>query len=699
MWEKLNNEKSKNIETYENIATKEMNDNTENTENCQSLDISLFEGKFEKGKLTQLKEILCKIKNIIFNLRNFTYFLFILSIILYFMSLQGCYKSFQQCQDLAKNTRFYINLGIILVFSCAIFSLSFLIQIVSDLPKYNYIIFLLPYILIFFFTQGTDFAHHGTYNFFCFVFLFPVFLAIYFYIYKILFYCYNRERKKWSIILTITLLIILYINHSTNCNHYYDGLGSEKIINDPLYDSCEFQLPYRCGFKYFSGVFDFSVFKRDCLDINDKKVHFLKHLNKSLEKYNTFYYPRTEHWPPRNTYNNLHDYVLDAISYEYDKDNEVSINFENNIGKVDIYLKKNETLVKERKKIAELNPVKYDNVYIIYLDAISRNHFQRKLKKSSKLIEQLLYSNKINKINNNINPTDESIKNFNSFQFFKYYNFNGFTRGNNMPFIYGSSENAFTGISMTKFYKEKGFITCMTHNSCNKEIFDWEDYFYREFEFSDWDHENVALFCDTNYEDKANKWKMVYGKTSIYRKCFYGKDSFEYNFEYVNQFLEAYKNERKFFKLMIVDGHEMTMEVIKFIDDSLTKFILNILNNYSTDKTAIMIMSDHGSHMPFIYDAILYEEKNFEVHMGSFFLILSGNNTNILENLYYNQQKFLTPYDLHDTLLDMINVNKFLYPQMDNNKGQSLFEKINGKERNCGAFHEEIMGDCFCKKY
>jgi hypothetical protein len=118
------------------------------------------------------------------------------------------------------------------------------------------------------------------------------------------------------------------------------------------------------------------------------------------------------------------------------------------------------------------------------------------MKKTSKIIEQMLY---------NSTTKNDSYKNYNSFQFFKYHNLEGATMGNNFPFIYGNSQYASSGISITRFFKEKGYITCFTHNSCNKEIFDWYDSYYKNFEFSDWDHENVALFCDTNYEDKFDK--------------------------------------------------------------------------------------------------------------------------------------------------------------------------------------------------
>ena len=85
-----------------------------------------------------------------------------------------------------------------------------------------------------------------------------------------------------------------------------------------------------------------------------------------------------------------------------------------------------------------------------------------------------------------------------------------------------------------KYFKAKGFITAAAHNSCNKEIFDWYNYKYTSF--SHYDHENVALFCDPNFEDKNDQWSIKKGKCSILRKCFYDRDSFDYNFEYILNF-------------------------------------------------------------------------------------------------------------------------------------------------------------------
>lgn len=334
--------------------------------------------------------------------------------------------------------------------------------------------------------------------------------------------------------------------------------------------------------------------------------------------------------------------------------------------------------------------MKFNNIYLIYLDALSRKNFIRKLKKSSNLIEKILYSN---------TKKDEKFEKFSAFQFFKYHNFNGATQGNIYPLFFGNKRYSKKGISIVKFFNERGYITAAAHNSCNKEIFDW-DYIDKNIIFDNYDHENVAMFCDPNYEDKIEKWSIRKGKSSILRRCFYGKDSFDYNFEYILQFLEAYKNERKYFRISFGDGHEATTEVIKFIDNSLSIFIQKILDYYFDKKTAIFILSDHGAHIPGPYDILFYEEKIIENYLGLFILIIPNSKENNLDNIYYNQQIMMTTYDIHDTLLDMINVNKYDYKDMNLDKGQSIFSKINGKLRNCEKYEEHITKEfCFCLNY
>ena len=460
-------------------------------------------------------------------------------------------------------------------------------------------------------------------------------------------------------------------------------------------NKCFIKKPKTCGYDLLSGIFDLNYFrKKSCEGFSDKKEKFLLYLDKNLQGYDNFSYPRTEYWKPESSYKGLSDLVEKKINVAKEnnsQNNEVFVSFKEDKGEINIKMKRNKTLIDIKRKIAKNFKVKFNNVYLIYFDAISRNHFRRRLKKSTKIIEKMLFTNK-NK--------DIFFKKYQAFQFFKYHSFEDYTEGNIYPLFYGNKRNSETGISIVKFFNEKGFITASTHNSCNKEFFDWFEN-TQKVTFANFDHENIAMYCDTNYENKMNKWSILGGKSSVVRRCLYGKDSFEYSFEYILQFLENYKNERKFFRMSFEDGHESTTEVIKFIDNSFSSFLLKLFTkNYFDDKTALFIFSDHGQHIPGPYDALFYEEKMFEQYLGLLLLIIPNDKNYNSSNIFFNQQQFITVYDIHDTLLDIINVNKYNYNELEKNKGQSLFLKINGKERSCQNYSEEINEHfCFCDNY
>ena len=63
--------------------------------------------------------------------------------------------------------------------------------------------------------------------------------------------------------------------------------------------------------------------------------------------------------------------------------------------------------------------VKFENVYVVYIDSLSRQHFQRKLKKTSKLMDFLLRNRIIKYIDEEYSAygIEENLK---AYQFFKY---------------------------------------------------------------------------------------------------------------------------------------------------------------------------------------------------------------------------------------------------------------------------------------
>ena len=207
-----------------------------------------------------------------------------------------------------------------------------------------------------------------------------------------------------------------------------------------------------------------------------------------------------------------------------------------------------------------------------------------------------------------INDKNNNNKKIAAFQFLKYNNFRPSTQVNVLPMFYGDSMKSEKGTSLIKYFKENGYITGGSENICHKELFLLEEDKNRDVIFESFDHENFAMFCDPNYNPPNNRVSLFKGLFSMMRRCLYGKDTFEWVVEYGYKFLEQYKDERKFLRLGFIDGHEGTMEAIKYLDKHLFKFLEFYINNYFTSSTAIIIASDHGENMLSIHHLLNLDE-------------------------------------------------------------------------------------------
>ena len=709
MEEHSKNEKL-NIIEYKSVSNDDIEENNNEINNINNYNQVKIETELEiNTKPNKSKNIFQKIiisfkENIKILLTGCFYSLFASSVFLYILSLEGCKKkNIDEClvDDQIEN---YVYAGIKLLICCIIVSIVLLIQLILKLPKINFIIYIIPYLILFHYYKGVDLQNHGTYNTFAFLFVTPI-ITLYFYIIYYMFYsfCTKKFIRGLIILFLFTLKFFIYFYFS-NCNNFYKGLNGVDIENNKETDKCYMIRPNKCSMKFIDPFFDVSNLKGDCKGKWSRKRRFMKYLKKSFEEINYFYYPRIEFSPKKDTYTeNIFNYVYNNIGGVKEnpkeaENAEVFLDFTHSEGKIVINLKKNETLIKERRILAEKNDVKFDNVYIFYIDAISRNHFLKRMKKIKGVLEEMLYSKQVdNKNNYNNKVIDERYKRYNSFQFIKYQNMPGTTAPNMFPLFYGVPLGDKSGISLTKFFKEKGFITANTINSCYRDLFHLSKRSIENFEVENFDHENMPMFCDTNFLDPQMIWAYQQGENAIFRKCLYGKDSYEYMFEYMTQFLEAYKDERKYMRICFSDAHEATQHLIKHVDEPLYNFLNLIFDKYSDDNTAIIFLSDHGGKLPGPYAVLFIEEWKFESELSSLFLILPKNNNKYNKNIVLNNEKrFLSNYDFYSTILDYLNINKTEIKEIRQEYGQSLLTPIDGMKRDCNTVG---IRDCYCHNY
>ena len=192
------------------------------------------------------------------------------------------------------------------------------------------------------------------------------------------------------------------------------------------------------------------------------------------------------------------------------------------------------------------------------------------------------------------------------------------------------------------------------------------------------DHE--FLLCDPN---RKNINSMV-------KRCLYGKTDIEYQYEYGLKFWQLYKNNRKFLMIVNNDGHEGTLEVIKYDDDIVFNFLNTLYNENLLRDTTILLLSDHGTPMPSVYN--FNEFYNIERLLPMLFIMTSDKENltyhNQYHNIYENQQKLVTAYDIYNTICYlMLGYNYFDENNSKNDYifkskfGISLFEPINSKRK------------------
>ena len=685
-----------------------MNENqllfSEGSENAKK-EIILKNIRFSKIKYQEKKKK--KIKKIII-LNIFYFILIMIGIYLYFITLRNvCEGTQAQCLSQLNSTIFYI-LGIQMIFSVLILEIVILLIINKIIPFYHIIYTIALYVyLVHIYDTGSDLHQHGSYNKIVFYFLIISIAIILGIIYLIYFLLRKKYYKSIFSLMSIFILIFLFLRQKlyNGCKNWVYGLNGIIVENEPSRDKCYFIHPNKCWINLQDGIFDVSrILGETCENFRkDEKSELFKYLSDDLQSSLNLGYPITIHfdWQNESLFKNFYENVMKKMinleTWNNDKekndrkilDPEVFIRFDNlsKLGHIEINVKRNETLAEERKKI--FNNLKYKelprykNILFLFIDSLSRPQFIRKMKKTQKFLEQFYQEN----------------NQFDFYQMLKFHSLLFFTMPNVNPMFYGESMFNKNGTNLIRAFKEKGFITAQCNNICGRELYDLEKEYELKLDYEDFDHENIAMFCDPNYFKNESPYTAFIGPYALKRRCLYGRDTFEYIFEYSEKFWEAYKNEPKFLRLAFQEAHEGTEEVITLLDKALYNFLIGFQNKGNLDNTAIFFISDHGNNMFGFNEIFKFEDYMLEKSLPSWFMLLpKSNNKKVKEIIKSNQQIFVTAYDIHETLLDILNIEETSHYR--SNKGKSIFKNINAEERNCDYYGKEIDSQwCRCYKY
>lgn len=667
----------------------------------------------------------------------------IFSYLFYVKSLEGCYLTQAQCL-VTLSPGFFKNLVVLLLSSSFVYSLVFITTFFFKISSiYIFLLNSFVYLLLFIYDKGNDLAYHGYYNKIIFIISTVLWIIVILNFYLI-FYIILYKKRKYKLIaffffVLIALESILNLKLKDACKYWDKGLNNESINNEGIYSNCVIKKPLYCWQNVFDNLFDVSyIIKEDCNQFRKgEKEEFLKLIDSKYKNYNKFAYPNISNWPwiPTSYYNRFQKYIFKNMIVYDDNNNEVlknnelnkeyfdlnsldknisefkikklkpeiflSFDKENNLGKIQINIDKNDDLIEKRKlkynknknilnsyyKTSNIDKtiVEGNDVMIIYIDAISRVHYLRKMKKVTEFIN-FFYNKK--------SLSHEA------FQFFKYIQFRAATQFNINPMFYGQSQSSYKGTGYTYNLHEMGYITGKVLNMCSRELYDLEkdeldpNKTIENINFNTYDYDGTQLFCDPNYTSPDHPYSPYIGPYSVKKRCLYGKDTFQYAIDYAEKFWKAYspneKDIKKFFALHFIDAHEGTNEVAKYLDTYLSKFLWDMYYDNRFYKTSLIFVSDHGNQMIGLYQAFNCNDFDIEKVLGALFVVLPNENDYsyddnklIIENLKYNQNALISPYDIYSTILEIV--------------GFRQYEEVY-KSNNCTSSSEHIMDKSICKE-
>jgi hypothetical protein len=633
---------------------------------------------------------------------------------LYIKSLKGCDQSEFTClNDLKLITDGIQNcLNSIGYFIFVLFLIH-----MNFCSFYILIILIIIYIELAIRDHGENFLHHGKLNLFALFSLTIMgeIIVLFIILYKNIF-----KKKKFFFLFLISSFflveLIIILNNIKNdyyCKDWNKSLNNSYINNDPSLYPCKINIPSnKCLVNIFGPFFDFSkIFNIKCEKrrYNEKNILINNSNLKNKTEVKKIGYPITIgnkeeiNGEPILYSETLYEFVKNNLIDMDDKEQigkldenkrpETIVDFSNSsYGKIEININYNEKLSKERKLLEKVNS---NNVLFIFMDNLSRVHFYRQYKKTKEFLKQFLtfegYSNKINKE-----------QKYHGFEFIKYQKFDGATLQNALPMfsgVYFDHNNIM--ISIVKDFQKNGYITCNVQDICHKELMSMEP--LKNYTYIEFDHESAAINCEPNVYKPG--YGLLNGDNSVFRKCLYGKESFDYSLEYGKKFWISYKNNKRFLRIVNTYSHEYSYEKAKYTDDSLYNFLKELFETDLLKNTTIFIAADHGFFLMGIYKILNSKDFIIETNLPLFFLIVPDKKNMSYEQQYSeiikNQQTLVTPFDIFYTLRYIIYEEDYKKSPLNGNcnDGEYLFKNINPKERTCKKYQQMDKSTCQCINY
>ncbi|KAM4061324.1 sulfatase domain-containing protein [Hirsutella rhossiliensis] len=278
------------------------------------------------------------------------------------------------------------------------------------------------------------------------------------------------------------------------------------------------------------------------------------------------------------------------------------------------------------------------NILLLSFDAVSRRGFHRRLRRTSKLLEELH------------EPGRRQL-----YQFFRSHAV-GFNTDDNSRSMYTGTIRRSGVDPVWQQFRDAGYVVAHTDTSCQDWSSQYED---RNTSITAVDHEMLGPACWPPYFAlRSNPYGNFNGPFSIRRRCAFGDYVHAWNFDFARRVRDAYPDWPSLLSVNFIEGHEGTGEVLATVDRQLHDFLAELRDDGSLDNTIVLFFADHGLHMGL----------NFSSRK------MAASSTRTHDGLLANEQALVTHYNTHCTLRVLADMEQWPPSRDSPYWDMSLFE-------------------------
>jgi hypothetical protein len=274
------------------------------------------------------------------------------------------------------------------------------------------------------------------------------------------------------------------------------------------------------------------------------------------------------------------------------------------------------------------------NVLMFGFDSVSRLTWQRKLPKSYDYMLNVL---KITVLENYNIVSDGTL-------------------GAMLPILTGKSERELPNVGKGKpgsttldgfpwiwnEFKTAGYVTQWIEDAAEWNTFMWR---MNGLKKQPMDYHSIHFYAEL----EKRRWDFK-------KYCVGPEIKYNFMFKWITEFLKTYKHERTFSFGFNGECSHNDNHPLNIIDDDLKMWLENLFTNGYLENTLLILMSDHGARFHSIRETTQgkAEERNpfFSFRLPNWF---KQKHPRVFQNLLINSRRLVTPFDIHETLHDILN--------------------------------------------